>query len=234
MYSRESFAMKRLILGLAVLGSVAALAGESRTWAATQWAVSAGGNGHWYEGILSDLPVGYSNGGTTYMGGITWTAARIAATAKGGWLADITSPEENTFVYNLIEPNQHSGFWFPELTFHCSMGPWLGGVKEAGAWKWYGTDAPFTYTNWYPSEPDNSYRGTGTPEDALQFYDRTWDSHPGSWNDYPSWAVTGGYVVEYANNPDNGTVPEPSTLIVWSLLGGLGIALGWRRWRKSA
>jgi hypothetical protein len=29
-------------------------------------------------------------------------------------------------------------------------------------------------------------------------------------------------------------VPEPSTLIVWSLLGGLGIAIGWWRKRKTA
>ena len=29
-------------------------------------------------------------------------------------------------------------------------------------------------------------------------------------------------------------IPEPSTLIIWSLLGGLGIALGWCRRRKPA
>jgi hypothetical protein len=29
-------------------------------------------------------------------------------------------------------------------------------------------------------------------------------------------------------------VPEPSTLIIWSLLGGLGIAMGWWRRRKAA
>jgi hypothetical protein len=31
-----------------------------------------------------------------------------------------------------------------------------------------------------------------------------------------------------------GSVPEPSTLIVWSLLGGLGIAVGWRRRKRTA
>lgn len=34
--------------------------------------------------------------------------------------------------------------------------------------------------------------------------------------------------------PPTGIVPEPSTLIIWSLLGGLGIAVGWWRRRKSA
>ena len=31
----------------------------------------------------------------------------------------------------------------------------------------------------------------------------------------------------------DGVIPEPSTLIIWSLLGGLGISLGWWR-RKTA
>ena len=29
-------------------------------------------------------------------------------------------------------------------------------------------------------------------------------------------------------------VPEPTTLIIWSLLGGLGVAVGWYRRRKPA
>ena len=36
------------------------------------------------------------------------------------------------------------------------------------------------------------------------------------------------------NTINNGTVPEPSALIVWSLLGSLGIGLGWWRRRKAA
>ncbi len=31
-----------------------------------------------------------------------------------------------------------------------------------------------------------------------------------------------------------GAVPEPSTAIMWSLFGGLGITVGWWRRRKSA
>jgi hypothetical protein len=29
-------------------------------------------------------------------------------------------------------------------------------------------------------------------------------------------------------------VPEPVTLIVWSLLGGLGVSIGWWRWRRNS
>jgi hypothetical protein len=31
----------------------------------------------------------------------------------------------------------------------------------------------------------------------------------------------------------NSTVPEPAAFVVWSLLGGIGVAVGWR-WRKTA
>ena len=33
---------------------------------------------------------------------------------------------------------------------------------------------------------------------------------------------------------NTGVIPEPSTLIIWSLLGTLGIAVGWRRRRRAA
>lgn len=49
---------------------------------------------------------------------------------------------------------------------------------------------------------------------------------------------TGPANIEFDNlslqaTPSN-TVPEPATLIIWSLLGGLAITAGWRRRRKSA
>ena len=39
---------------------------------------------------------------------------------------------------------------------------------------------------------------------------------------------TGSLLVE-VTGPGTAAVPEPSTLIVWLLLGGLGIGIGWRR-----
>jgi len=38
----------------------------------------------------------------------------------------------------------------------------------------------------------------------------------------------------YALSQPLSVVPEPSTLAIWSLLGGLGIAVAWRRRRKAA
>jgi len=40
------------------------------------------------------------------------------------------------------------------------------------------------------------------------------------------WEVTGLYSA-------NAAVPEPATLLVWSLLAGLGVGLGWRRRRRA-
>ena len=52
-----------------------------------EWPVSSGGNGHFYEPII--VP-----------GGTTWSQANTSANAAGGYLATITSDDENTFVFN--------------------------------------------------------------------------------------------------------------------------------------
>jgi hypothetical protein len=208
-----------VLLGVAVVIGIV-----SQTFASpVQWPVSAGGNGHWYEAITADTPVRVSgtivvNGVslTGYSGGITWTEANAAATAKGGWLVDILSAAENAFVYNLVNPTQHPEFWFPEYgipNYQVAMGPWLGGFQPAespqpgGNWQWV-TGKKFTdangssiqYTNWSSNQPGNSYQTTNIPEDALHFYNL---GGTGKWNDCPSWTATNGYVVEYA-------VPPPS------------------------
>jgi hypothetical protein len=214
--------------------------------APVQWAVSAGGNGHWYEAISAERPVSVNGSQVVdgslvvaYTGGVTWTAARDAATAKGGWIADIQSAAENDFVFSLVT----SALWYPELGYGVGIGPWLGGFQPAGSpepagnWQWISgglfTDAnglPTQYTNWYPFQPRNHYQieTTSPTEDALHFYD-----HSPYWQDYPSWTVTNGYIVEYASSPSD--VPEPSTLLVWIGLCGLGLSgWGWRRGRTRA
>jgi hypothetical protein len=55
----------------------------------------------------------------------------------------------------------------------------------------------------------------------------------GKWMDGTPWRVE---IVENDSEAtirlQDGTVPEPSTLIVWSLLGGLAVAIGWSRRRR--
>jgi hypothetical protein len=55
-----------------------------------QWSVADGGNGHYYEVV--SVPES-----------IIWSDAKIAAEASGGYLATITSSQENEFVFNLTD-----------------------------------------------------------------------------------------------------------------------------------
>ena len=74
----------------------------------TVWPVSAGGNGHWYRVV--HVPAG-----------LMWNDANEAARAEGGYLATITSAEENAFVFSLI---QDPIYW------NGPRGPWIGGFQR--------------------------------------------------------------------------------------------------------
>ncbi|MDM8159582.1 C-type lectin domain-containing protein, partial [Labilibaculum sp. K2S] len=122
---------------------------------------------------------------------ITWTQAEAVASAKTyyglqGYLATVTSANENIFIQNKI-----------------SDMIWLGGSdrETEGIWKWvtgpesgnqFSTGANAyngSYVNWNSGEPNS----TSDEEDYIMMYAAT---NPGKWNDiYPT--KTYGYVVEY-------------------------------------
>ncbi len=166
-----------------------------------QWLVADGGNGHFYEAFSAS-------------GGISWTDADVAATSNGGYLATITSAEENAFVFNLIDN---------DLYWDGPIGPWIGGyqpegsLEPAGGWRWV-TEEPFLYTNWSDQQP-NEWQGNN--ENRIHFY----VARTPFWNDVPDTAVTvegwriRGYIVE--------VIPEPATI----LLLGLGVLVLRRKHR---
>ncbi len=55
-----------------------------------QWRVSEGGNGHFYMAVTAPA-------------GLSWDRAEVLAEMAGGYLATITSAQENAFVFSLIQ-----------------------------------------------------------------------------------------------------------------------------------
>ncbi len=89
--------MKQLTLSSVILGWLLCATSTSISapseW--VQWDVSSGGNGHWYKPVPG-FP------------GITWTRANELAQAEGGYLATLTSAEEDAFVFSLVANDPQS------------------------------------------------------------------------------------------------------------------------------
>ena len=197
--------MKGFIITLTVLGFlVAAGAGQA---APVQWA----GNGHWYEAI--NVPAG-----------LDWNSAKAAAQSRGGYLASVTSNDENAFVFSLID---YPEFWFIDGADN-NEGPWLGGYY-AGApgtmnstnWAWVSGEA-FSYSAWDDGEPNFA------EETALVYFSNdAWWGNPVRqpyWNNVtPLSTQMQGYVIEWNATP----VPIPGA--IWLLGAGLAGLAGLRR-----
>ncbi len=125
---------------------------------AVEWKIADGGNGHYYARIDD---------------GVLWPEAKAAAEALGGHLATITSQPENAHIAVIATDGN----------FNVKH---LGGLRDGASWRWI-TGEPWSYTNWYPGEPNNA---TGN-----EIYLSTWIT-PGTWNDiYPAYAA--GYIIEW-------------------------------------
>ena len=119
---------------------------------------------------------------------MTWREAKKYAERLGGYLATITSAEEQDWICQTF-PNAR-----------C----WLGGTDEEveGEWKWI-TGEKWDYTKWnFPGEPSNNYViGGGGEENALCL-----ESNYDRWNDLPTDILTfvGGtsFLVEFNPQTD--------------------------------
>ncbi len=148
-------------------------------------------NGHSYEAVYAGRY-------------ISWYEASEEATDRGGYLACITTPAENAFVYGLLDDAQ---YWGP--SGFGGFGPWIGAyqydklAEPAGHWAWVSGE-PWTFPNWSPGEPSNSEN----QEDFAHFFSLGY-SRSSTWNDQYNMPIAGtvqAYVVEYA------PVPEPPVL----------------------
>lgn len=108
-------------------------------------------NGHWYKVIQDDA--------------ITdWSVASQYCRTHNGYLATITSQEENDFLYSYIKKAGYESAYFG-----------LSDVDSEGTWLWT-TGEAVNYTNWHNNEPNNE----NSDEDYAMFYYKYSD---GTWND---------------------------------------------------
>jgi len=161
--------MKRILVG--VLLSTILLYGTAFA-VPVQWAVSDGGNDHWYELIDSS---------------IDWNDARLQAEllsyeSMRGHLVSITSQEENNWIW---------------LNLGSPTGYFIGGTDSAneGDWEWI-TGETWSFQNWNSGEPNNVPWAIPSGEDAIEF------AGSGFWNDIPVTNYSNrGYIVEYEASP---------------------------------
>jgi hypothetical protein len=203
--------MKRYFLP-ALLAVAAFASGNSATLAApVQWKTEDGGNGHWYELVMPD----------SYLDSFTWTEARAAAEAGGGYLATVTSQAENDFLRSQFAASlfDNGGEGTPPIG---SRYAWIGLFAETpqSEFQWV-TGEQLDFTNWAPGEPN--LFGTSQWQFA-HYWTRNHEGAGPSWywnNDgNDGFAVisrqnTYGYIVE--------TVPEPSSWIL-GLVGAIAFA----------
>ena len=73
---------------------------------------------------------------------VSWFEAYSYCEALGGYLATVTSEEEQKFVLSYLQLS------------NCKDSVWLGGYTiDAKKWEWI-TGEAFEYTNWYTNQPD--------------------------------------------------------------------------------
>jgi hypothetical protein len=169
----------------------------------------------------------WAGNGNEYLfiaGNVSWTDAQTEAHNQGGYLASITSADENTWVYNNVVP---SG-----IRNQNNEQVWLGGYQKnesalpAAGWSWDSGEA-WSYTAWAGSEPNDSGPGLESYLTINRFGNWTWnDAGVNSSAGYPMY----GYIVE-KNNAANASVPDGGFSLV--LLGASMLSLGVMR-RKLA
>jgi len=127
---------------------------------------------------------------------LNWNSAKTACAALGGHLATITSQAENDWVLKNIDIGR------------VGTAIWLGGTDEVqeGVWQWI-TGESWSYTNWYPGEPNN---GDG-PENYLEFY-----GVAGVWNDRNGAVAEVAFFCEWDNSVCTDTAVKPYTFTTGS------------------
>ena len=126
-------------IGASVVVAASAFAGDP-----VQWPVSVGGNGHWYELVISSSPR-------------TWQVSRDAAATNGGHLATVANAAEDLFIRS----------WLPPFMDESGGQAWLGAYQDRsapdysepfGGWRWV-TGEAMGYQAWTHGGNEANYAG---------------------------------------------------------------------------
>jgi hypothetical protein len=113
---------------------------------------------------------------------MTWASAKAEAESRGGYLAVITSAQEQETIENMV------------MMSGTKYGYWLGGFRDRGGWKWVNNE-PMKYKNWAPGEPNNEFG----LQDRMYLVRIHWDSRrkTGQWYDKDPNSLDLGYIIEW-------------------------------------
>ena len=183
--------MRSLAAGVVGVGVMASGASAQQ---AVQWRVEDGGNGHWYRLVIS--------------GAITWTDARTASEASGGYLVTPTSPQEEAFLLTISNRASHPAAWVTDFGGNAG-GPWLGGFQPPDAsplqpWAWV-SGVPWTWAGWAPGEPNGGF-GTGEGITGMLGYANSNDYRgmaDAGLSDFPPYPLNVSYVIEWSADCNN-------------------------------
>ena len=149
--------MKKFVIGAAiVLGLIVGTVQADPV----QWTVDEGGNGHWYEGIITSE-------------NLTWEEAKKAAEAMGGHLVTMTDLEENDWVrFNIAND---------ESLWHNGLreGPWFGLHNVQGVWSWVDS-TPWNFADQTKNQAFPWHPGNPADGPVVSFW-----AYPGAWQDHP-------------------------------------------------
>ncbi len=140
------------------------------------------------ESALADSALIYNTSNTHWYqrfdASMSWYAAKVFCEKRAGYLATITSQQENDFVWAyLASKSSNAG------------GIWLGATNDktssessTGAYQWI-TGEKWSYSNWNiaTGEPNNAAAVSGGGEHYLELFPAFMSAYenviPGSWND---------------------------------------------------
>ena len=175
------------------------------------------GDTHYYEVVLVESM------------NVSWVQAAILAESEGGYLASLTSPEENAFVFSLVDDDKY--FWqfpddyTPDSHYRIKIGPFLGGVRVSDTddsldgWQWLSGE-PWDYSNWAQNlddgvtdrDPRNNTQPNGAGNQNVMGFGElnvpvpTWGDYWETVSQYGERGMPSGYnmgfVIEYDEMPN--------------------------------